>query len=193
MNEWWSSLELFDKIIWGITLPISAIFLLQTIMTFMGMDSDAGIDADFSGDINTELETDPAPFQLFTFRNFTNFLLGFGWTIISFRGIIDNKIWLGLLGSAIGLGLVALLLYIMKAMMGLAENNNLRIQNALDKTGTVYLSIPAHKSGFGKLQINIQGSLRELNALTEGEAIPTGALVKVKSVISDKTLLVERI
>ncbi len=57
-------------------------------MTFAGVDSHDGLSADFDSD----LSHGDTPFQLFTFRNLINFLLGFSWTGISFYGTIDSKV-----------------------------------------------------------------------------------------------------
>ena len=88
MEEWWSSLGLFMQSVWCITLCASLVFVIQTIMTFIGMDTDGGMDVDVSAD--TAIDGDSGPFQLFTFRNFINFLLGFGWSIISFEKAIEK-------------------------------------------------------------------------------------------------------
>jgi len=56
----------------------------------------------------------------------------------------------------------------------------------------VYLKIPGEKRGEGKVQISIQGAIREFNALTAGEELETGAPIRVVEVINDNTLLVER-
>ena len=37
------------KILWGITLAASLIFIIQTIMTFIGADVDSSLDMDASG------------------------------------------------------------------------------------------------------------------------------------------------
>lgn len=34
MIEWWTSLDAMMKILWGITLAASLIFVIQSIMTF---------------------------------------------------------------------------------------------------------------------------------------------------------------
>ncbi|WP_315821887.1 hypothetical protein [Paraflavitalea speifideaquila] len=55
----------------------------------------------------------------------------------------------------------------------------------------MYLTIPGHKSGKGKIMISINGSMRELDAMTEKERIPSGAVVKVVKIENDNILLVE--
>lgn len=69
MQEWWMSLDMVAKVLWIITSVASLIFIIQTIMTFVGMDSDVNLDTNLDGGSMT----DAFPFQLFTFRNFVNF------------------------------------------------------------------------------------------------------------------------
>ena len=59
--------------------------------------------------------------------------------------------------------------------------------------GKVYLTIPEARTGEGKVQISIQGAVREYNAQTDGDAIKTGTPIKVTEVINENTLLVEEI
>ena len=87
------------KMFWYVAIPTSLIFIIQTIMTFVGADATDGIDADFDGDFDGS----DAPFQLFSLRNLINFLLGFSWTGISFYFLIPNKFLLVLLSLAIGI------------------------------------------------------------------------------------------
>ena len=53
------------KTFWYIAIPASLIFVVQTIMTFIGADATDGIEADFNGDFDGA----DAPFQLFSLRN----------------------------------------------------------------------------------------------------------------------------
>lgn len=188
MNEWWQSLELFDKVIWIITIPVTVIFILEMVLTFVGMDSGSDIETDF--DLDAPNDVTQAPFELFTFRNFINFLLGFGWTIISFRSTIDNQGILILLGVIVGCALVAAVMYIFVSLTKMAESGNMNIRNAIDKTGQVYLTIPAKKNGNGKVHINIQGTLRELDAITLGDTIASGQYVRVIDISKNNVLLV---
>jgi membrane-bound ClpP family serine protease len=49
-----------------------------------------------------------------------------------------------------------------------------------------------HKSGTGKIQVSINGSFHELNAVTEGEEILSGESVKIINT-ENKILIVEKI
>jgi membrane protein implicated in regulation of membrane protease activity len=185
LNEMDTSL----RALWYIALPTSMIFLLQTILTFIGSDSGDGINADFDGN----LEGAEAPFQLFTLRNLINFLLGFSWTGITFFEAIPNYTVLLLLSTAAGLGFVWLFFIIIKQITKLAEDNTFKPEHSLQKTGTVYLSIPGHKQGTGKISISVKGSQRELNAITQGEQLETGSAIRVVGVEGGNLLLVEKI
>jgi hypothetical protein len=96
--EMFNQLEPMLKIFWMVAAISSLIFIVQTIMTFTGTDSTDGISADFDGDLSG---TD-SPFQLFSFRNLINFLLGFSWAGISFYETISNKSVLVLIAFLIG-------------------------------------------------------------------------------------------
>lgn len=190
MEEWWNALGLFMQSVWCITLFASLVFIIQTIMTFVGMDTDGGMGVDLSTDMSGD--SDGGPFQLFTFRNFINFLLGFGWSIISFQGAIENQFVLILLAVAIGVLLVIAVMAIFRFMSKMEQSGTIQMANAVGCKGNVYLKIPASKRGEGKVQISVQGAIREFDAITLGEELETGAPIKVVEVVNDNTLLVER-
>ena len=190
MEEWWSSLGLFMQSVWCITLCASLVFVIQTIMTFIGMDTDGGMDVDVSAD--TATDGDSGPFLLFTFRNFINFLLGFGWSIISFEKAIENQFVLILVSAVIGVLLVMAVMAIFRFMSRMEQSGTINMANAVGCKGNVYLKIPGEKRGEGKVQISIQGAIREFDALTAGEELETGAPIRVVEVINDNTLQVER-
>lgn len=182
------NLEPLLKTFWFVAIPTSLIFLIQTVMTFLGSDSSDGIEADFDGDLNNA----EAPSQLFSLRNLVNFLLGFSWTGISFYMTISNKPLLILLSLAIGVLFVYLFFLIIRQVQKLAENNSFKITNTLNKTAEVYLTIPENKKGKGKIMISINGTFHELEAMTESEKIQSGSVVKVVRVVNN-ILIVETI
>lgn len=189
MFETLAGLEPMLKTFWYIAIPASIVFLLQTIMSFAGADASDGVEADFHGD----LAHADAPFQLFSFRNLVNFLLGFSWTGITFYTTVSNKIVLFLLALVVGLAFVALFFIVIRQIIKLGEDNSFRSTEALNKTAEVYLKIPGEKSGKGKVQVSIRGSVHELDAVTKGTEIPTGAVVKIVSIDSSGFFIVERI
>lgn len=193
---WWDSLDLLMKVLWGITLSASLIFVIQSIMTFVGLGGgDGGFDGDFSTDFNdlSTLDADPG-MNLYTFRNLVNFLLGFGWTAILLRDRIASLAWLMVLSVLVGLALVAVVMYLFKWLNGMQQSGNIDVyKSAVGCQGRVYLTIPADRKGEGQVQITISGSVREYNAVTDGDEIKTGTPIKVVEVLNSNTLLVEEL
>jgi membrane protein implicated in regulation of membrane protease activity len=183
------NLDTLLKTFWFIAIPTSLIFIIQTIMTFVGVDSTDGIEADFDGDLG---EAD-APFQLFSLRNLINFLLGFSWTGISFYTTISSKPLLIILSLTVGILLVYLFFIIIRKVQKLAEDNSFKIAKTLNKTAEVYLTIPENKKGKGKIMISVNGSFHELEAMTENQKIQSGSVVKVVKIENNNILIVETI
>lgn len=193
---WWDSLDILMKVLWGITLSASLIFVIQSIMTFVGLGGgDGGFDGDFStgfDDLST-LDADPG-MNLYTFRNLVNFLLGFGWTAILLRDRIASIAWLMVLAVLVGLALVAVVMYLFKWLNGMQQSGNIDVfRAAVGCQGRVYLTIPSERKGEGQVQITISGSVREYNAVTDGDEIKTGTPIKVVEVLNSNTLVVEEL
>ena len=187
--ESFSTLEPLLKTFWFIAIPASVIFIIQAIMTFAGMDSSDGISADF----DSNLDHTDAPFQLFTFRNLVHFLMGFSWTGISFYSTITNTALLMTVSIGVGVAFVAAFFFIISQIQKLAENNSFRIENTLHQTGSVYLTIPARRSGKGKVQVSVRGSFHELDAITEKEKIESSAVIRIVKIESNNLVVVEKI
>lgn len=182
-------LDPLQKTLWYIAIPTSFIFIIQTILTFIGMDASEGLDADFDGNLTDNHE----PFQLFSLRNLINFLLGFSWAGISFYNTITNPTLLVLFALAIGILFLYLFFFIIKQVQKLAEDNTFKLSNTLNKSAEVYLTIPGHKKGSGKILLSVKGSFHELPAMTEHDSIPSGSSVKIVKIESENILLVELI
>jgi hypothetical protein len=187
--EFFSNLDPFIKVFWFVAIPASVIFLIQTVMTFAGVDSHDGVSADFDAD----LHHGDAPFQLFTFRNLINFLLGFSWTGISFYGTIESKVVVIVLSFIIGAAFVAAFFAIMNQIQKLAEDNSFKLDSAINQIGSVYLTIPEKKSGKGKVQVSVKGAFHELDAITENDKIESSAMVRIVRIESNNLVVVERI
>ena len=187
--ELFSTMDPLLKTFWFIAIPASVIFLIQTVMTFVGANSMDGVDADFDGDFSQG----EAPFQLFSLRNLINFTLGFGWSGVAFYSSIKSQAILIVLSLVIGIVFVLLFFFIIKQLLKLAEDDSFDVNNSLNKTAETYLTIPEKKSGKGKILISVNGSIHELEAMTEGENIPSNTLVKVVKIENNNILIVEKI
>lgn len=174
---------------WYVAIPASVIFLIQTVLTFIGSDSTDGLEPDFDGD----LDDGHGPFQLFSLRNLINFLLGFGWSGISFYEWIDNKQLLIGLSLVVGSAFVYVFFLVIRQIQKLAEDNSFKITSTLAKTAEVYIPIPGNKAGKGKVLISINGTVRELDAVSETDRIASNTLVKVIKINNNQVLVVEPI
>lgn len=192
--EWYGALEPTLRIYWTIALATSLIFCIQMILTFIGMgDADADMDADFSIEGHEGTMDVGGALQIFTFRNVVNLMLGIGWGGVCLWDSIDSKAVLLLASLLIGIVFVACFVLIYRNMMKLQSNGAYRLNDCLGSVVDVYLRIPAERSGSGKVQVSFGGSVQELSAQTDGDAIPSGAKVRVISVIAPNTVLVEPI
>ena len=193
MTEWWTSLDLFMKILWCIAIASSLIFIIETVLTFIGADVEMDMDTDF--DIaDGGFEGDPS-MNLYTFRNLVNFLLGMSWTAILLNEQIKSKALLMLIAFAVGAAIVFAVMLMFKGLSKMQQSGNINVfESAVGCSGKVYLTVPGERKGQGKVQININNSVREYDALTDSEDdLKTGTSIKVTEVLDASTLLVEEI
>ena len=195
LATWWADLSPIMKILWGVTLTASLIFIIQSVMTFLGADADSNFDVDVDTTMDgADLSNIEGGSNLYTFRNFVNFFLGFGWTAILLEGQVKSTALLVVIAAFVGIGLVAAVMYLFKWLSSMQQSGNINVYKAaVGCQGKCYLHIPAERSGEGKVQITIQGAVREYNAVTDGDAIKTGTPIKVVETIDANTLLVEEL
>ncbi|MCR4844442.1 MAG: hypothetical protein K5843_05575, partial [Bacteroidales bacterium] len=121
--------------------------------------------------------------------------LGFGWSAILLQESISSVPVLILVSVVIGIALVAAVMYLFKLLASMQQSGNINLQkSAAGCEGKVYLTIPAARSGMGKVQITISGAVREYDAVTEAdEALKTGTPIRVVDTLDANTVLVEEI
>ncbi len=129
--------------------------------------------------------------------------------IVSFRSIVAAVAFFGVGGRlagdlgwhplvgflfAMALGGAALVLvgWLMVMLASLRHDGSIRVLNAIGQPGSAYLGVPEHRSGKGRVSVTVQGRTLEFDAVTDGEAIPTGGQVVVVDVINDTTVAVAR-
>ena len=191
ITDWWGELATIEQVYWGISLVFSTLFIIQFVMSLIGLEMDSEIE--IGGDtLDTDLELS-YNFQLFSIRSVIAFFAFFGW-IGLFVLKRSEGIWLSVALASLG-GLIAMVTvaYLMYSISKLQEEGNIHIQQALHESGEVYLTIPKNSSGIGKVHINIQGALKEVDAVTHGQEIPTGSKIKVVDILNKNTVLVESI
>jgi membrane protein implicated in regulation of membrane protease activity len=79
--------------------------------------------------------------------------------------------------------------YLMQVMYRLGHDGTARIERSIGRTGTVYVPIPASKTGSGKIQLQVQDRIMEYQAVTNHtEKLATGAKVVVVGIIGPSTV-----
>ncbi len=182
----YQGLDTMQQVFWGCAIVASVIFIIQFILTLMGMDhSDADVDfdgadtMDYGGSLN-----------LFTIKNFIGFLVGFGWAGVCLHDSISNPFVLLFVAILVGCFFVAMFVFIYKQTRRFEKNGAYNINDCLDKSASVYLRIPAGGQGKGKIQISLGGSVQEIDAITDEDEIPSGRNVKVVEIIDNETVKV---
>lgn len=196
MIETFQTLETPLQIYWILAGISSVIFIIQAIMTFVGFDSDSDLDlADAPDEIpeSGDSDFDSDGFHLISVKTIICFILGFGWTGVLFWDTFDNKIWLGCLAAVVGFIFMSLIAFLLFQVRKLDKDNSFRIEKVIGTNAEVYLRIPGGRKDTGKITVSLNGSMHELEALTEGDEIPTGAKVLITDKVDAETVIVERI
>ena len=191
MMELFNSLEPLQKYFWIIACCASLIFISQTIMTFVGLGTDADVDA---GPMDGAVDSveDGELSGVFSFRNLINFLLGYGWAGALLFGSIDKRWLLQIIAIGVGLLFVLAFVFMFRQVMKLSHDGSFKMSEAVGLKADVYLRIPAARSGRGKVQVSVKGSIHEIDAVTDNDAeIPTGGQVEIVEALGDDLLLVK--
>jgi hypothetical protein len=131
----------------------------------------------------------------------TSWLVG----ILTFRTVVAALTFFGLAGraamaaelpaeSAFGVALAAgagalfLIAWMMRSLYSLKAEGTVRIQRSVGQVGTVYLPIPGHRGGAGKVHLNLQSRTVEYQAVTASEPLATGTQIRVVAVVNSDTV-----
>lgn len=171
------------------------LLVCQTVLTLIGLsgDHDLGNDTgghDASG--NAHGTDNPAP----SVHHDSTWFFG----IVTLRTVVAALTFFGLAGMAAqssevapiptlaiavlsGFAAMVAVHWMMKQISRLKADGSVRIDHAVGMTGTVYLRIPGHLGGAGKIQLNLQNRTVELSAWTDRAEIATGATVTVTRIV----------
>lgn len=185
----WNELTLLNKIYWVVAIPSTLLFAIQLVLSLIGKDVDADFDADVDVDISHAFGG-----HILSFKTIISFLTMFSWSgILAQMFGITQISTLVLISFIAGIATMFSVAFILYSLMKMNYSGTLNLENAIGETGYVYLSIPPKMTGKGKIQINIQSSLRTLDAMTEDlEKIPSNTNIEVVSVLESDILLVKR-
>lgn len=188
LSSWWEALSGIEKVYWCFALPFTLLMILQLVFSFAAADSDVEMDHDADG---SHHDAHGGSMQIFTVKNFIAFFAVMGWIgIACIRGGLSNVPVIAISFVA-GTGAMLLMAWLFFRISKLTDSGTLLLQNAIGAIGEVYLTIPALKSGRGKVMVKVQGAVRELDAVTdESEPIKTGATIRVTGVLDQDIVIV---
>ena len=195
MITWIEGMEPLQRVFAMVALPATILLVFQTIIALVfGSFGGAGADCCDGGDCTTagSGSTDYEGLQVFTIRGLIAFFCIFGWTGLVLKANNVHSALSVLISAVAGMLFMILMAYIFAAFMKLQSNGAIDISSAVGASGTVYLPVPAQRSGSGKVNVLASGRYVEYSAVTDDDApLPTRTNITVVDV-SGNTLVVMR-
>ncbi|MGQ0551691.1 MAG: hypothetical protein ACT4PU_00555 [Planctomycetota bacterium] len=180
------------------------LFLARLAMAMFGGGGDHGGDFDVhvdtgaggadhaAGAQDSQHADSTAAFQLFSMLSLLAFFMGAGWMGLACR--IDWQLGsLPSLAAAVGFGGLCMVLaaVLARSMRSLNSEPFSDLRLCVGSMAQVYLAIPARGQGRGKVRVSVQGRSRIVPAGSSGPSIAAFSSVKVLSVESDNSIVVE--
>ncbi|MEO6133046.1 MAG: hypothetical protein ABIQ02_14460 [Saprospiraceae bacterium] len=186
INLWWEALSSAHQVFWFISIIFSVLFLMQFILLVIGFEANSG-SFDHPGDVGAYEHE----FSALSMRSIIAFFTFFGWTgVLSLNNHLS--VWMSVvLSSLVGLTAMFIVAYMVFKFSQLEQSGTLNLYNALDQPGEVYLPIPGQGKGIGKVHLKVDGTVREVDAVTEGDTLKTGTSIKVVEIMNGNILMVE--
>ena len=186
--EWLKSLSVLEHIYFWLGI-VSTIFLIIQIalMCFSSFGGDVDVDGD--GDIDVDPDSGVS---IFTVKSITAFLAVGSWAGLLTCTLASDKLqWLSVIIAIIaGAAAMAVVVLAIRGMMKLQCNGALQSEKLVGMKATVYVAIPSARSGRGKITLNAQGKLMELDAVTDcEEKLAVDETVEIISTENDCTVV----
>ncbi len=198
MAAWWNGLTGYQQVLFVIATATTLIMIVQIIMMLFGFgddssfDGDVDVDADGSDGYNDEgMGLTIFGMRILSVRTILAFFAIGCWVVFTLIEVLP--VWAAtLLGIVAGVLAAFGVAFMMKSVEKLQSSGNVEIQNAVGKTAEVYLTVPAKRSGTGKVNVFVQERYVEFEAVTdEDEPIKTGATAKIVATLNQGTLIIE--
>jgi membrane protein implicated in regulation of membrane protease activity len=140
-----------------------------------------GLEIDHVGDLDhADAGQSNLFFGILSFKTLTAFLAFFGLSGLACEELgLESEPLILAISTTAGLSSAVVVAMLMRLLVGLQSSGTLDLRRAIGKTAKVYLRVPGQMSGSGKIHVIVDGREVELNAMTRGDEVPTGALVEV--------------
>ena len=166
-----------EDFFWFCALCGSLLFALQCIMSFLG-----GLDLE---------ESDASgSFKWLSKQALAGFLMTGGWTGLAALSELQYPKWIAItLACAAGICSIFLIRILFRLARKLhSKGSQFSLLHAVGKEGMSYQEIP--KGGIGKVTLTLDGFSHEIDAVTEGETIPSFTPIEVIQQVDERTVIV---
>ncbi len=188
MSEWFKGLSALEHVYLWLGVAATAFLIVQIILLLC---TSFGGDIDIDGDGDIDVDTDSGV-SIFTVKSVTAFFAVGSWAGLLTCTLASQKLqWLSVLVAILaGAAAMAVVALAMRAMLKLQCNGAVQYEKLTGKQATVYVAIPAARSGRGKITLTAQGRFLELDAMTdETDKISVDECVEIISTDNDCTVV----
>ena len=188
MSEWFKGLSALEHVYLWLGVAATAFLIVQIILLLC---TSCGGDVDIDGDGDIDVDTDSGV-SIFTVKSVTAFFAVGSWAGLLTCTLASQKLqWLSVLVAILaGAAAMAVVALAMRAMLKLQCNGAVQYEKLTGKQATVYVAIPAARSGRGKITLTAQGRFLELDAMTdEADKISVDECVEIISTDNDCTVV----
>lgn len=187
--EWFESLGSFEQVLYMIAALSTLAFIIKGIFLIIGADADMIEAPDEALAVVDAFEC-----QYISVVGILSFLAIGSWVAITIFACTASEFFAtigGIVAGTIEMFCIARLIH---GLRKLQESGNMQPAKAIGKIGKVYLTVPAHDQGKGKVNLRLNGALRELDAISmDNDPIKTGESVRVVALQGKATLVVQKI
>lgn len=188
MKEWFLGLSWYEQVYLWLGVVATILLIVQIILLCF---SAFGGDLDLDGDGEIDVDTDSGV-SVFTLKSITAFFAVGGWAgLLTCSLAADSLHWLSIIVALVaGVAAMALVVLLIRAMQKLQCNGLLETEKLVGTQATVYVSIPAARSGRGKITVTAQGKFMELDAVTEeGDRLQCDEAVEIVAIENECTVV----
>lgn len=181
---WLESLSVLGNIYFWLGVASSAALVVQIVLMCF---SAFGGDVDLDGDGDIDVDTDSGV-SIFTLKSITAFLAVGSWSgLLVYLSVKDGREWISVLVALVaGAIAMAVVVVLMRLILKLQCNGILQSDKLVGQTATVYVTVPAARSGRGKITLTAQGKFSEFDAITDSETgIAVDEMVEIVAVDND--------
>jgi len=185
------NLDYIEKLYWFFAISGTFFFFLKSLMSVFTSFGDEPMLDDLGSEVSHDLSDSNQAFKTISIHSLTGFFMMFGWVgLACYKQYMLSSGLSSLIAFFAGWVMMMLISLIFKiAGSFVSQGSRFSLDMIKGKTAMVYHRIPS--KGTGKIQISVDGLLREVPAISYmGKEIPSFTTVEVFQVLGDNTVSV---